>query len=108
MIETYTSKKRWQQMEKRVADLEHKSQGQDSTSLSLMKDAFQFSVHQDEKLPILQADLKFSGLESGGMKKKELLYNSFCISRNNFAITSIALLVRMVTNFSEQEEIEWM
>lgn len=57
-------------MEKRVADLEHKSQGQDSTSLSLMKDAFQFSVHQDEKLPILQADLKFSGLESGGMKKK--------------------------------------
>lgn len=73
-METYISKKRWQQMEKRVADLEHKSQRQDSTSLTLMKDAlkdaFQFPVHQGEEFPILQADLEFSGLGSGGMKKK--------------------------------------
>ncbi len=65
-METYISKKRWQQMGKRVADLEHKSQRQDSTSLSLMKDAlkdaFQFPVHQGEEFPILQADLKLTGL----------------------------------------------
>lgn len=72
----YISTKRWKQMEKRVADLEYKSksQRQDSTSLSLMKDAlkdaFQFPVHQGEEIPIFQADLKFSGLGSGGMKKK--------------------------------------
>lgn len=53
-------------MEKRVADLEHKSQRQGSTSLALMKDALkdasQFPVHQDGELPILQADLKLTGL----------------------------------------------
>ena len=53
-------------MEKRVADLENKSQRQDSTSLTLMKDAlkdaFQFPAHQDGEPPTLQADLKLTGL----------------------------------------------
>lgn len=52
-------------MEKRVADLECKSQRQGSTSPALMKDAlkdaFQFPVHQGVDSKILKADLKVPG-----------------------------------------------